>query len=135
MKEETKELIEIANSHLNSAKNSFKIEDYKSTCFWAQQSIELFIKAYMVEKGIFNPKRHKTHNLRILISDCAKIDEDFKQFLIDEIDMIALYASLSRYDIKFIKDIEKNKRKAEISIEIAEKVKEFVLNKLKEKLE
>jgi len=78
MKEETKTFIEIAEENLKTAKKDYEIEVYRSACFWAQQAIEMFLKAFLVERDAFNPKIHKTHNLLFLIEECEKF-EDFSE--------------------------------------------------------
>ncbi|MEM5830448.1 MAG: HEPN domain-containing protein [Candidatus Aenigmatarchaeota archaeon] len=135
MKKDTKDFLEIAEDNLIIAKKNFEDKIYRSACFWAQQAAELFIKAYMVEKEIFDPKKHITHDLFFLIKECSKKDKDFEK-LFDferELAMLSKFATTTRYVIKEIKRI--SEQEAKEAIEIAEKVKEFVMNKLKEKLE
>ncbi|MEM0480627.1 MAG: HEPN domain-containing protein [Candidatus Aenigmatarchaeota archaeon] len=130
MKKDTEEIIKLAEDNLVSAKKVLEIGVNRISCFLAQQAIELFLKAFLTEKNVFNPKKHKTHNLRFLIKECKKLDKDFESLEgLKEIDKISSYAVLARYDAKFSEVI--SEQEAKEAIEIAEKVKEFVLKKLK----
>ena len=128
MKDITKELLEIAEHDLNAAKNNLKIGDYAVACFYSQQAVEKYLKAFLVEKGVFNPKKHKTHNLKILLEDCIKIDNDLRELEKYPLGEISLYSIITRYNISAIKNITEEDAKE--AIEIAEKVREFILKKL-----
>jgi len=129
MKEETKEFLIIANSDLEEAKKALKSGLIRSACYWSQQSIELFLKAFLIEKDVFDPKIHKTHNLLFLARECYKIDKDFEEILkIRKLDFLSRFATGLRYDKSFIEGI--TEEDARESIEIANKVREFVLKKL-----
>ncbi|MEM5821203.1 MAG: HEPN domain-containing protein [Candidatus Aenigmatarchaeota archaeon] len=131
MKEETKLWVEKANKDFERSKLLFEVEDYEGSLFHLQQAIEKFLKAFLIEAGVFDIRRHKTHNIEFLINECSKVDEEFKNLMsVDEAKYLSLAVKL-RYPFSLTtrKDIVIN------FIEIAEKVKEFVLKKLKEKLE
>ena len=127
------EYLEIALDNLKNAKKDLKIGFYRGACFWAQQSIELFFKAFLVEKNVFDPKIHKTHNLRFLLEECKKIDKDFEKIDDESLDILSSFATFTRYDVKSLKVIDK--MKAELAIKTAEKVKDFVIKKLNIKSE
>jgi len=128
MKKETKEFIELGEDHLRTAEVDLRNGIYKACCFWSQQAIEVFLKAYLIEKGKFDPKRHKTHDLRFLINECSEIDEEFRNLLSEDIDKISSYVILMRYDIELIRKVEKED--AERAVKIAEKIRDFVMTKL-----
>ena len=102
----------------------------RSSCFWAQQAIELYLKAYLVEKEVFDIKKHKTHNLIYLARECYKLDKDFEEILkIKELESISRFATATRYDISFFQSLtEMDAREA---VEIAQKIRDFILKKLK----
>jgi len=46
MKKETEEFLIIANDNLKEAEKALEARLIKSACYWAQQAIELFLKAF-----------------------------------------------------------------------------------------
>ncbi|MEM5821373.1 MAG: HEPN domain-containing protein [Candidatus Aenigmatarchaeota archaeon] len=132
MKEETvKKWIIKAENDLKIAKDELNTENPATDgiCFHAQQAAEKFLKAFLV---FHNKPFRKTHDLVELLELCEEIDESFKELSKEEIDKLTDYATDIRYPEEFyMPSIEEAKE----AIEIAEKVKEFVLNKLKGKLE
>ena len=48
MRTDTKKMLELAHDNLRIAKKSFEVKLYRSSCFWAHQSIELFLKSFLV---------------------------------------------------------------------------------------
>ena len=101
----------------------------KSACFWSQQAIELFLKAFLLEKNVFDIRRHRTHNLIYLVRECYKIDKDFEEILeVGDLKGISSFAIITKYDISFLKMVtEQDAREA---IDVAEKVRNFILRKL-----
>ena len=129
MKEETLEFIEIAEENLKEAKRALNNKMIRSSCFWSQQAIELYLKAYLIEKESFDIKKHKTHNLIYLTRECYKLDKDFEEILrIKDLENISKFATVTRYGISFLQSL--TEEDAERSIKIAEKVRNFVLKKL-----
>ncbi len=118
------------------AENDFKIgKDEMETdkpvtdmvCFHMQQCAEKYLKAFL----IFNGKEiRKTHDISEIINQCKKIDPSFSDLLEITADILTQYAIEIRYGEMFYFPSVEEARKA---IEIAEKVKSFVLKKLKEK--
>ena len=96
-------------------------------CFHAQQCAEKYLKAYLV----FNNKEiRKTHDIAELVKMCSEVDPDFNK--LNQIDIISLtdYAVEVRYiDDFYFPSVDE----ARSAIEVAEKVKDFVVNKLKER--
>ncbi len=122
-------MLELVEDNILTAKKSAEAGLYRSACFWAQQAIELALKAFLAENDVFDVYRHRTHNLRFLIEECRKIDEDFKTlFEFGDVDKVSSYAVQTRYSIPFAKKV--SGKEAEEVIKLAKKVREFVLRKL-----
>lgn len=126
MKEETKHWIEKADKDLKRAKILINFEDYEDCLFHLQQAIEKYLKAFLIEYNIFKESLHKTHNIKFLLKECSKIDKNFDE-LIDKESL--KYLSLGII-VRYPFPIEIKREDVEELIQIAEKVKEFVLNKL-----
>ncbi|MEM5828358.1 MAG: HEPN domain-containing protein [Candidatus Aenigmatarchaeota archaeon] len=131
MRKDIKNIVDAAEENLKMAKDDLDDKSYRGACFWAQQAAELFIKAYMIEKGIFNPKKHITHNLLFLVLECLKVDKDFEKLLEikEKLRQLSEYAIAARYTFENLRKISEEEAKE--AIEIAEKVRDFVLKKLK----
>ena len=131
MKKGTREMLELVEDNILTAKKSAEAGLYRSACFWAQQAIELALKAFLAENDIFDEYRHRTHNLRFLIEEKRKIDEDFKiLFEFGDVDKISSYAVQTRYNVIFAREV--SEKEAKDAIELAEKVREFVLRKVED---
>jgi len=129
LKKGTKEMLDLVEDNVLTARKSIEARLYRSACFWAQQAIELALKAFLAEHDVFNIYRHRVHNLRFLLEECRKIDGDFRKiFEYGDVDKISSYAVQTRYSVLFAKEV--SQEEAEEAIELAEKVKEFVLKKL-----
>ncbi len=89
-----------------------------------QQSVEKFLKAYLLEKEEGFPF---IHSIKMLIHLCTQIDKDFEYLLKIDADKLDKYYTGTRY-LPLLKVSQKEAKEA---IEIAEKVKDFVLKKLK----
>ena len=126
IKEFALEWIKTAEEDLLWGKASFEDGFYSRVCFICHQCVEKSIKGFLY----FYDKRIKTHNLTELLTVCVKIDKEF--------------ASLEKYSSKLnpyyletrypdMGDVEKFNKKefAQEAIEMAEKVLNFVKNKLK----
>lgn len=105
--------------------NEFKLpkEEMVTTtiCFHAQQFVEKMLKSYLYSKGI---EFGRTHNLELLIKLCSQIDKSFSKLNVGN---LSDYAIEVRYpDNFYIPTLEEARR----SFEIAQNVKEFVLEKL-----
>ncbi|MCD6408522.1 HEPN domain-containing protein [bacterium] len=118
-----------AENDLKTGKDEFQTEKpaTDTICFHMQQCIEKYLKAYL----IFNGKEiRKTHDIAELIELCIEIDKEFEKLYEINADDLTSYAVEIRYGEEFyFPSIEETK----LAIEIAEKVKKFVLEKLKEK--
>ncbi len=115
-----------ADNDLKTAKLCFSSAEklLDSSCFHSQQAVEKFLKAYLISKDI-SPQ--KTHKIEILLANCKKFDATFIE--LDGIEIISEYAVELRYPDDFYSP---SAEEAEKSIILAQKVKSFVINKLKE---
>jgi len=132
MKENRKEVIEITKEWIEDAEEDLKIAKLlvnisptKSAVF-SQQVAEKILKAFL---AFHNFRIPKIHIIEKLIKECMKLDKDFENLLEAEIISLSDYY-LKKYPPKRRIISVEEARKA---IEIAEKVKEFVLKKLKER--
>ncbi|MCD6257886.1 HEPN domain-containing protein [Candidatus Aerophobetes bacterium] len=126
--------IEAAKKWILKAENDLKIAKDEITmenpatdaiCFHAQQCAEKYLKAYL----IFNGKEvRKTHDIAELISLCSEVNIEFTK--LNQVDIVSLtsYAVEVRYAEDFyFPSVEE----AKYAIELAEKVKNFVLKSLR----
>jgi len=117
--------IKKAEKDLLSAEREFSFDDpiTETVCFHCQQTVEKYLKAFLVYHQIYFTK---THRIIDLLELCANVDSSFKDEL-EDADNLTDYAVEIRYpDVCFEPGIED----AEEALEIARKVKEFVLNKI-----
>ena len=117
--------IKKAEKDLLTAERELSFEDpvTDSVCFHCQQTVEKYLKAFLVHHQIYFPK---THRIMDLLELCATIDSSFKDELKDA-DSLTDYAVEIRYpDIWLELGIEE----AAEAYEQAKKVKEFVLKKI-----
>jgi HEPN domain-containing protein len=130
------ELIDVVRNWVKKAENDLKIaKDELNTrepatdmvCFHAQQCCEKYLKAFLVlHKKYFR----KTHNIAELIELCKEIDKDFDELYALKVEDLTPYATEVRYAEDFyFPTLEEAKK----SVEIAEKVEDFVHRKLVER--
>jgi len=130
MNEKTvKDWIIKAESDLKTGKDEVATENpaTDAICFHMQQCAEKYLKAYI----IFNGKEiRKTHNIAEIIRNCIEIEPEFQQLFEIKAQILTGFAIEFRYpgDVLFPSLQETNE-----AIEIAEKIKSFVLEKLKGK--
>lgn len=92
------------------------------TCFHAQQAAEKYLKAYLVWVEIDFPK---THVLEQLVLLAGQKDPEFLM-LKDEVSLLTPYAVETRYP----EFEEPSLEDAKEAVQVAEKVRDFVLQKL-----
>ena len=130
MNEDTaKNWIAKAESDLKIGKDEMLTEKpaTDAVCFHMQQCVEKYLKAYLIFHG---KEFRKTHDIAELIKSCSEIDSEFTKLLEVKVVELTDYAVVVRYGEEFYyPSVEETKE----TIEIAEKIKSFVLNKLKEK--
>ncbi len=90
-------------------------------CFHCQQSVEKFLKAYLVMNKI---DIGKTHNLEFLLELCKKQDIDFGNI---DVGNLSFYAVTVRYPDEFYTP---SVQEAKECFEIASAVRDFILRKL-----
>lgn len=103
---------------------SFEEPITDTICFHCQQTVEKYLKAFLVYHQTYFSKTHRIMNL---LEFCNTIDSSFKDEL-EDADKLTDYAVEIRYpDVWLEPEIEDAKE----ALEIAKKVKKFVLNKIK----
>lgn len=118
--------IEKAENDLIAAKNLIKVEPEPPldiVCFHAQQCAEKYLKAYLVYHDI---EFEKTHDLRKLALLCSKVEKEFLEIL-EMSRRLTDYAVDVRYPMLLE---EPTVEEAKEAIEMAEKIKKFVLKRL-----
>lgn len=118
MKEITNEWIKIAQKDWNRAKRMFEDEDLDGAGFFLQQSLEKYLKAFLLQRGW---KLKKMHNLDTLLDDAVKYDANLETFrnLCERVSgyyFLERYPSLSEEGLIF-KDIENDLEEAKKFIE------------------
>lgn len=126
--------IDSTKNWIRKAENDFKIGKDEiiteepatdAICFPMQQCVEKYLKAFL----IFNGKEiRKTHDIAELIEKCCEIDPSFEDLYNINADELTSYAVEIRYPEEFYFP---SLQEAEKAIEIAEKVKFFILKKLR----
>jgi HEPN domain-containing protein len=81
--------IKFARTDLNMAKASLELSsEYKNgAAFFAQQSAEKIVKAYLTSKQVRTPK---THDMQLLVQEVAKIDPALSKKLSLNINLVRL---------------------------------------------
>lgn len=126
---EIKKWIKKAESDLKTAKILYDSKEVvtESICFHCQQAAEKYLKAFLV----FHKKEfRRTHIIAELLKLCIDLDSDFNKLKEINIQNLSIYAVEVRYpDDFYIPTIEEAKE----SIDLVEKTKDFILDKLREK--
>jgi len=118
--------IKKAENDLLTAERGLSFEDpiTQTVCFHCQQAAEKYLKAFLVHHQIYFAK---THKIMELLTSCATVDASFRDQLQDA-DNLTDYAVEIRYPDVLLEPTIKDAKEA---FEIALKVKQFVLKKLK----
>lgn len=116
-----------ADNDLKTGKDELASENpaTDTVCFHMQQCVEKYLKAFLVSKG---EEISKTHNLAFILQRCVEIDRGFIKIRNSGADELTIYAVGARYPDDFYMPSLKESKKA---LRIAEKIKEFVLHKLR----
>ncbi len=115
-----------AESDLKVAKHMLEIDEppTDAVCFHCQQAIEKYLKAFLTFQNV---RVKKIHDLEALLNLCIEIDKKFENLDKEKISSLSFFAVEVRYPDEFyIPTIEE----ARENLEIALKVKEFILKKL-----
>jgi len=94
MREDTRKWVDFANMDLKLAILAMNDGIYVYSAYHAQQSVEKFLKAILIENGKFHTR---THDIKFLINLCKEIDEEFKKLSEIEADKLTFYATKTRY--------------------------------------
>jgi len=116
-----------ADNDLKSAEHELTFEDAvtETICFHSQQTAEKYLKAYLIHLEI--PFK-KTHEIGELITKCELKDSEIGS-LKEEADTLTDYAVTVRYpDDYYVPPLSE----AQEAYELAKKIKDYVLNKIKE---
>jgi HEPN domain-containing protein len=123
-REEIEKLLERSKKFKDAAEFHFSRGDFDLAVFNIEQSLQLFLKAKLLENGVEFPKVHTLRKLFLLLGEILEKGEAFKKFTNER----ALeFASLedayitSRYFIR-----EFTKEEAERLRKFSEEVEEFV---------
>lgn len=94
-------------------------------CFHAQQAVEKYLKGFLAHHEIHV---RKVHDLGSLLEECENIDRSFKNFH-DAATFLSQFYIESRYPDDYI---EFGRKDAEKALRAGEKIKEFILKKIRE---
>ncbi len=116
-----------AESDLKTAKDELKTKSpaTDTVCFHTQQCAEKYLKAFLI---FHNKPLKRTHNLAVLIEECASISPGFRELHDYSIDELSDYAVAVRYGNEFyFPSVEEAKE----ALRLAEITRNFVLNAFK----
>lgn len=120
----SEEWFETAMHDLEAAKILFQEKHFTDTiCFHLHQTIEKYLKGFLVFNNIKPPR---THDLSELLKMCSKIDMDFLDWN-DECEILDEYYIESRYPPDAPVDYPRSEVKK--SIEFTEQLIKFIKNK------
>ena len=93
-------------------------------CFHAQQATEKYLKGFLAYHDLHT---RKVHSIKELLEDCEQLDNSFSQLQKD-----AYFLSQFYIETRYADDyVEFSRNDAEKAFEVATRIKEFVLNKVK----
>ena len=115
LREEVYWWYESAKKNLIRAKKAYDEEDYEAASFWAHQTVEFALKAFIVFTGKLPPR---SHNL-IRLHESVKFQIDIDHQTLSE---LTPYYSISRYLDIFMGIPSVHKNTAKKFIEFAETV-------------
>ncbi len=124
MREDLKQLLESAEEDFNSARVLFGMKYFRVSSFHSHQTVEKLLKCFLLyKKGSFP----FIHSIRGLIQNCMNADEDFKYLFEINADKLDRYYTGTRYPPL----LDVTEEEAREAVDIAEKVREFILKKLR----
>jgi len=122
--EEIERLLDRSRKFKDAADFHFSRGDYDLAAFNIEQSLQLFLKARLLQKGTEFPKTHTLRKLFLLLGEVLRKSEEFKMF---ESEKVLEFASLedayitTRY---FPRDFEKEE--ARKLLDFSKEVEDFV---------
>jgi len=116
-------LLEVADDDLKVAKDNVRLKNFRISSFLCQQAVEKYLKAFLLSRRGSYPF---IHSIRMLVYLCIQVDEEFEYLFEITVDKLDKFYTGTRY-LPVIKISEEEAREA---LEIAEKVRDFVLKKL-----
>ena len=124
LKEFVQKWIVKAEHDFISAKTIFKYEPMilDNVCFHCQQSVEKYLKAFLIYK---KQEIEKTHSVDYLLKKCAKLDKDFEKL---DMENLEDYAVKGRYPTDLI---DPSAEKVKQYLKIVSITKKLVLSKIK----
>lgn len=123
--DEYKQWLNYAEDDYKAANELLKAKLYNVVCFHSQQSIEKYLKAYLIYNGINPPK---VHHLITLIKIISKFSDAFDEF-IDDVKTVDMYYIPSRYPdapIGSLPDGMPNESDAKKALEIADNIRKRI---------
>ncbi len=120
--DETKRWLKRAETDLRVSKKLLGEEPWVIT-FHAQQAVEKYLKAFLIYNQI---KFRKTHDILELLELCMEVDREFEKLMEFNLERFKEYAT----ELKYPSYYEPTEEEAREAIEIAEKVREFVLRRM-----
>lgn len=117
-----------AENDLKTGRDELATDDpaTDTVCFHMQQCCEKYLKAFLIFHGKEIPR---THNLAFLTLRCKEIDPEFHNLMEWGIHDLTRYAVIVRYGEPIFPSVEEAKQ----ALKVAEKVRDFVRRKLKER--
>jgi HEPN domain-containing protein len=117
--DEVIEWYRIADNDFDSAKllNDAVRKHYEIICYHCSQSVEKYLKGYLIYNDL-TPQ--KTHDLLFLINLCIKMDNDFEDIMV-ECGFLNRFANDIRYPHRY----EVNENDVNHSIDAVNKIRDF----------
>ena len=122
--EKAKEWLKKAETDLKVANILIKEGIYDYSLFHSQQAVEKYLKAFLT---YHNKPFGKTHNIPLLVNLCKEIDKTFEDLL--KLDLSILFPL--GVTVRYPTGREITEEEAREAVDIAEKVREFILKKLR----
>jgi HEPN domain-containing protein len=123
MREDLRDLLAAAADDLDTAEKLHELGKHRYTCFFAHQAVEKHIKAYLLHR---TNKYPFTHSIAKLIREAMTYDRDFEYLSEIKADRLEDYYTGVRYPPLIVIGVKEAKE----ALEIAKKVRDFVLKKL-----
>lgn len=98
---------------------------YAQICFHFQQSVEKYLKAYIIAKEL---EFRKAHDLPLLLKQCYRKEPSFKKFA-DDCEFLSTFYIESRYPVHW--PIQLSKNEADKAFRAAENIRNFLKAKLR----